>query len=38
MMQNNVSNLKFAIEESWRLTEHFLESEKINAQPDQSKA
>ena len=36
MLQGNVSNLKFAIEESWVLTENFLESEKLNALPGES--
>lgn len=36
MMQTNVVNLQTVIDLSWDLTEEYLESERINALPDQT--
>ena len=34
MLKTNVSNLWSVIDKSWQLTAEYLESERINAQPD----
>ncbi len=36
MMEANVANLKAAIDLSWKLTEDYLESERLNKEPNQT--
>ena len=36
MLETNLANLEVVINQAWQLTEEYLESERINALPEQT--